>query len=160
VTLPLIIFTAHIYTINILPLLMAVATYVNQKYFMPTPPATTPEQEQTQKMTRAMSAFFPLMFYPFPSGLNVYYLTSMTLGIVESKRIRDHIKQVEEAEKAGRVFVETKATRGARNKPAVAPEPKKTGFMARITQQLAQMQQQVEQMRDEQQKKDNKGRRP
>ena len=90
-----------IWGLNVLPILMAVATYFNQKYFMPTPMATTPEQMQQQKMTRGMSLIFPLMFYSLPSGLNIYYVTSMTLGIVESKRIRDHIKEREEAEKAG-----------------------------------------------------------
>jgi YidC/Oxa1 family membrane protein insertase len=162
ITLPLIIFAPTIYSLNILPLLMAVATFVNQKYFMPTPPITSPEQAQTQKMTRVMSAFFPLMFYPFPSGLNLYYLTSMSLGILESKIIRDHIKEREEAEKSGRVFVTTKATRGARqggggggniNEPPVKP-----GIVARLMMRMAQMQQQVEQLRDDQQKKGNKGR--
>ena len=72
---------------------MAVVTYVNQKYFMPKPTATlSAEQQQTQKMTQGMSMFFPLMFYSFPSGLNLYYLTSMTIGVIESKIVRDHIK--------------------------------------------------------------------
>jgi YidC/Oxa1 family membrane protein insertase len=154
VPIPLIITTLHVQAINILPVLMAVATYVNQKYFMPKPTATmTPEQEQTQKMTQVMSMFFPLMFYAFPSGLNIYYLTSMTLGIVESKIIRDHIKQREEAEKAGKVFVETRATRGARQRGDVAPEPKKGGLMQKFT----NLQKRIEDMAKEQQKNKGKG---
>lgn len=147
-----------IWGLNVLPILMAVATYFNQKYFMPTPVAMTPEQQQQQKMTRGMSLIFPLMFYSLPSGLNIYYVTSMTLGIVESKRIRDHIKEREEAEKAGRVFVETKATRGARNRNEPTAAPEKPGIMGKFFAKLAEIQNQVEKMRDEQDKGKNKGR--
>jgi YidC/Oxa1 family membrane protein insertase len=99
------VFGWHLASINVLPLLMMVVTWMNQKY-MPQPTATTPEQEQQQKMMKWMSMLFPLMFYSFPSGLNLYYVTSMGLGIIESKRIRAHIKEREEAEKAGRIFVD------------------------------------------------------
>jgi YidC/Oxa1 family membrane protein insertase len=96
----------HVYALNILPIGMAVVTFVNQKYFMPQPVATTPEQAQQQKMMVWMSLLFPVMFYTFPSGLNLYYLTSTSMGIFESKRIRAHIKAREEAEKAGKVIVD------------------------------------------------------
>jgi YidC/Oxa1 family membrane protein insertase len=114
--IPLLFFGWQLHEINLLPLLMCVVTYINMKYFTPMPPAATPEQEQQQKMQRGLSMVFPLMFYPFPSGLNLYYLTSTSLGIIEGKIIRDHIKEREEAEKAGKVFVSTKATRAARNR--------------------------------------------
>ncbi|HWE01359.1 MAG TPA: YidC/Oxa1 family insertase periplasmic-domain containing protein, partial [Tepidisphaeraceae bacterium] len=55
IPIPLIITTWHISAINILPILMAAVTYINQKYFMPMPIAATPEQEQQQKMQRGMS---------------------------------------------------------------------------------------------------------
>ncbi|HWE97812.1 MAG TPA: membrane protein insertase YidC [Tepidisphaeraceae bacterium] len=144
----------HIYSINLLPMLMAVATYINQKYFTPMPPAATPEQESTQKMTRRMSVIFPLMFYGLPSGLNLYYLTSMTLGILEGKIIRDHIKQKEEAEKAGRVFVQTKPTRGSKMRNDPEPEAKKpTGLWGRMLGVMEQAQQKAEEIRKEQEKK-------
>ena len=70
-------------------------------------PATqTPEQEQQRKMMQWMTLLFPIMLYTGPSGLNLYILTSSTLGIIESKVIRDHIKQREEAEKAGKVIID------------------------------------------------------
>ncbi|MDB5304265.1 MAG: yidC [Phycisphaerales bacterium] len=144
----------HLYSINLLPMLMAVATYINQKYFTPMPPAATPEQESTQKMTRRMSVIFPLFFYALPSGLNLYYLTSMTLGILEGKIIRDHIKQREEAEKAGRVFVPTKATRGSKRKSDKEPEIKKpTGLWGRMLTAMEQAQAKAEQIRKEQEKR-------
>jgi YidC/Oxa1 family membrane protein insertase len=144
----------HVYSINILPVLMAVATYINQRWFTPMPPAATPEQESTQKMTRRMSVIFPLFFYSLPSGLNLYYLTSMTLGILEGKIIRDHIKQREEAEKAGRVFVPTKPTRGSKRKSDKEPENNKPkGFWGRIMTAMEQAQQKAEQIRKEQDKR-------
>ncbi|HEX4792197.1 MAG TPA: YidC/Oxa1 family insertase periplasmic-domain containing protein [Humisphaera sp.] len=149
VPIPLIVTTVHISGINILPILMAVATYVNQKYFMPKPTATlTPEQEQTQKMTQGMSMFFPLMFYSFPSGLNLYYLTSMTIGVIESKIVRDHIKAREEAEKAGKVFVPITATRGKRmGNDSVQEQPQPKGLIARLMERLQNW---VEEIRKEQ----------
>jgi membrane protein insertase Oxa1/YidC/SpoIIIJ len=145
----------HLNSINLLPVLMAIATYVNQKYFMPKPNiAPTPEQEQTQKMTQTMSIFFPLMFYTFPSGLNLYYLTSMTVGVLESKRIRDHIREREAAENAGIVRVPTRATRGNRQRDDVSPPEPKRG---RIMQWFADLQQRIEDMTKDQQKGKGKG---
>lgn len=140
----------HISAINILPLLMAVVTFINQKYFMPTPIAATPEQEQQQKMQRGMSMIIPLMFYSFPSGLNLYYLTSMSLGILESKVIRDHIKQQEEIAKlTGPTIVPTKATRASRTttKSSEAPKGKPTGLMAKFMEAMEQAQKQAEEIR-------------
>jgi YidC/Oxa1 family membrane protein insertase len=104
--------------INILPIAMAVVTFINQKYFMPRPAALTPEQEQQQKMMTWMTLLFPLMFYRFPSGLNLYYLTSTSLGIIESKVIRRHIKQREDADKAsGQIIVDAgKPSRAVRRR--------------------------------------------
>lgn len=147
-----------VWGINILPLLMAVVTYINQKYFMPMPIAATEDQKQQQKMQRTMSIFFPLMFYGLPSGLNLYYLTSTTLGIVESKIIRKHIKEQEEAEKAGRVFVPIKPTRGAKRReeeddsPRALAKPAGTGFMARMIAKVEELQKRAEEMQKEQQK--------
>ncbi|MCC6425049.1 MAG: YidC/Oxa1 family insertase periplasmic-domain containing protein [Phycisphaerales bacterium] len=123
------IFGWHLRAINVLPLMMAVVTYFNQKY-MPKPAAASPEQQQQQKMMQWMSMLFPLMFYSLPSGLNLYYVTSMALGIYESKRIRDHINQREEQEKAERILVDAKPTRGAktRRRDEPAAEVKKGGL--------------------------------
>ena len=91
-------------------ILLAVVFYLQQE-FTPKPPATTPEQVQQQKMMKWMTLLFPIFLYNGPSGLNIYILTSTTIGIIESKRIRDHIKEREEAEKAGKVIVDAKPTR-------------------------------------------------
>jgi YidC/Oxa1 family membrane protein insertase len=100
------IFGWHLAALNLLPLLMAAVFWLQMK-FQPQPAAMTPEQKQQQKMMLWMTVLlFPLMLYTGPSGLNLYILTSTAIGIVESKIVRDHIKQREEAEKAGRVIVD------------------------------------------------------
>lgn len=90
---------------NLLPVLLAVVFYLQQE-FTPKPPATTPEQQTQQKMMKWMSLLFPIFLYNGPSGLNLYILTSTAIGIIESKRIRDHIKQQEELEKQGKIIVD------------------------------------------------------
>jgi YidC/Oxa1 family membrane protein insertase len=111
---------------------MGIGYFLQQKY-TPKPPAMTPEQAQQQKMMQYMTLLFPLFLYNAPSGLNLYILTSGGLGILENKRIRDHIKQKDEAEKAGKVFVETKATRQGKQQKKDDDDktPKKVGFLAK-----------------------------
>ena len=78
--------------INLLPILMGVIFFVQQKYMSPQSMATTPEQASQQKIMRVMMVvLFPLMLYSAPSGLTLYILTSSTVGILESRRIRKHI---------------------------------------------------------------------
>lgn len=151
-----------LYGINILPLLMAAVTYINQRYFMPMPIAATPEQESQQRMQRRMSLIFPLMFYSLPSGLNLYYLTSMSLGILESKIIRDHIREREEAEKAGKVFVPTRATRARRRdgRPDAPDADEKPGLMAKLMTQFAkameEAQKRAEEVKRDQEKRERR----
>lgn len=96
----------HISGLNVLPFLLAFIFWLQMK-FQPKPPTMSKEQEQQQKMMQwMMPVLFPVMLYSGPSGLNLYILTSTFLGIIESKIVRDHIKEREEAEKAGRVIVD------------------------------------------------------
>ncbi len=81
--------------INLLPILMGVIFFVQQKYMSPQSMATTPEQESQQKIMRVMMVvLFPLMLYSAPSGLTLYILTSSSVGIMESRRIRKHIDNI------------------------------------------------------------------
>ncbi len=78
--------------INLLPILMGAIFFVQQKYMSPQSMATTPEQQSQQKIMRVMMVvMFPLMLYSAPSGLTLYILTSSSVGILESRRIRKHI---------------------------------------------------------------------
>ena len=89
--------------LNILPVLLAVVFFIQQK-MQPKPDikTLTPQQAQQQKMMQWMSLLFPIFLYGSPSGLNLYILASTTIGIFESKRIRDHIKEREAAQVQGK----------------------------------------------------------
>jgi len=95
---------------NLLPILMGVAFYLQQK-LMPHPSAATadPQVAQQQKMMMIMMpALFPLMLYKAPSGLNLYIMASVSAGAVEQYYIRKHISQKQQAESQGLVSVTSK----------------------------------------------------
>jgi YidC/Oxa1 family membrane protein insertase len=108
ITVPL--FGWKIGSLNLLPILMGVAFYLQQK-LMPsqTPAAATPETAQQQKiMGVMMTAIFPLMLYRAPSGLNLYIMASTFAGVVEQFVIRKHIRKKEEVESTGLVATTSK----------------------------------------------------
>lgn len=94
VTLPLF---GDVKGINILPLVLGVVFYIQQKYLTPPPTsAMSPEQEMQMKMMKFMTVFmFPLLMYNAPSGLALYFITNSTLGILESRWIRAHITELD-----------------------------------------------------------------
>jgi YidC/Oxa1 family membrane protein insertase len=87
----------HIDSINLLPLLMAVVFFIQQKYMTPPPsPTMTKEQLQQQKIMKWMMVImFPLFMYKVPCGLTLYIFTSTCFGIMESKYVRAHIDQLD-----------------------------------------------------------------
>jgi YidC/Oxa1 family membrane protein insertase len=153
------IFGMSISAINILPLAMAVVTFINQKYFTPKPAAASPEQEQQQKMMMWMTLVFPFMFYTFPSGLNLYYLTSTTLGIIESKIVRNHIKRADEAQGgSGPVIIDApRATRSARRRQdEQPPEPKKKSWLTRKIEEFQAKADEISRKAEQQKKKNRR----
>lgn len=115
-----------IHSFNLLPIIMGVTMYLQQKLTQKLtrastpPPSTTPSPDgkpnaadqlrQQQKMMNFMTIFFALMFYNSPCGLNLYIFTSNIFGMLEQWHIRKHIREDE---------VEGKA-------------PKKKGWLARL----------------------------
>jgi YidC/Oxa1 family membrane protein insertase len=138
----------HIDGLNVIPFLLAGAFFMQQK-LTPKPVATTPEQEQQQKMMQWMTLLFPVMLYGSPSGLNLYILTSTIFGIIESKIIRKHIKEREDREGGGGVtFVDGEIVdRDKDTKKKV--EPKTGGAMG----WFQRLQERAEQIRNEAEKK-------
>ncbi|PJF44511.1 MAG: hypothetical protein CUN55_03635 [Phototrophicales bacterium] len=80
----------------ILPILVVITSYVQQKLVMPvTPKSTKPRKageppdpsEQAQQITRQMTTFMPLMvgFFAlnYASGLSIYFIVSNIFGIVQ-----------------------------------------------------------------------------
>jgi len=142
----------HLDSINILPILMAVVFWIQQK-LSPKPPTMTEEQATQYKMMQWMSLLFPIFLYNGPSGLNLYILTSTSIGIIESKRIRDHIKQREEAEKAGKVIVDAKPTRASKRLDRAEPQPKKKGGIMGFLADLQKKAQDLQRENDKQKRK-------
>lgn len=91
---PLNLFLFTLRGINLLPLIMGVVFFIQQKYMTPATPNMTPEQEQQQKIMKVMMVvMFPVMLYAAPSGLTLYILTSTCVGIFESRRVKKHIEK-------------------------------------------------------------------
>ncbi len=145
-------FGMHISAINLLPILLGVVFYIQNEIQTRLQPKGTPEQEQQKKIMKYMSLLFPIFLYNGPSGLNLYILTSTTIGIIESKRIRDHIKQKEEEEKAGKVIIDAPATRASKQRQGdKKPEAKKTGLAGLIQ----NLQNRAEELKREAEKRKN-----
>lgn len=80
---------------NILPLILGVVFFIQQKYLTP-PSATplTPEMQMQQTMMKwMMVVLFPVFMYNAPSGLAVYFIANSVLGILESKWIKHHMEK-------------------------------------------------------------------
>ncbi len=93
-----------------------------------------------------MVVMFPVFMYNAPAALSLYFLTNSTLGIFESKWIRERVEKQDAIEKAER------EARGPRAKD----EPKKAkGFFAKLQERAEAYQKQVEEVR-KQQAKDKK----
>jgi YidC/Oxa1 family membrane protein insertase len=97
-------------SLNLLPLLMGVAFYLQQQ-LMPSQAnaSTNPQMAQQQKMMKIMMPLlFPLMLYTAPSGVNLYIMASTFAGVIEQHVIRKHIQEKEEAESNGLVATTSK----------------------------------------------------
>jgi YidC/Oxa1 family membrane protein insertase len=146
---------SNIPSLNVLPILMGVSMFLQQKY-MPKPQmqarmegakaqaqsqkskgGMTPEEQmrQQQMVANMMTVLFPIMFYNMPSGLNLYWMASNIFGIFESLRIRRQI----DAEKKRR------AAEGPR--PAGAAKP--PTLVGRILKKFAEQMEQVQKQADE-----------
>ncbi len=134
VTIPLLSsMTGPIHSFNLLPILVSIAMFAQQK-LMPKPkPApgassqSTDQAAQMQKMMPFMTLFFGLLFYNMPSGLNLYIGTSSFFGMLEQMHIRKHIEDLK-----------------TRPEPEKKPSRiKMPGFLSRIK-QAAQDSQQIQ----------------
>ncbi|MCP4496188.1 MAG: membrane protein insertase YidC, partial [Phycisphaeraceae bacterium] len=94
---PVDIYITKLTGINVLPLLMGFIFFVQQKYMSPPPsPNMTDEQKQQQKIMKVMMVvLFPVMLFQAPSGLTLYILTSSSIGIIEGRRIRKLVDQMD-----------------------------------------------------------------
>jgi YidC/Oxa1 family membrane protein insertase len=91
------LYVLQLSSVNLVPLLMGLVFWVQQKYMAPPPtPNMTPEQQQQQVMMKWMMVIlFPFMLYTAPSGLTLYIATSTLVGIYESKRVKREIEKMD-----------------------------------------------------------------
>jgi YidC/Oxa1 family membrane protein insertase len=92
VTLPML---GHVTSINLLPVLLGIVFFIQQKYMQAQQTNVDPQVAQQQAIMKWMVLLFPLMLYNSPCGLTLYIFASTSVGIIESKRVRAHLKQLE-----------------------------------------------------------------
>lgn len=71
---------------HLLPILLGLVMFLQQRLMSTAPkdPALLTDQQRQQKfMGNIMAVVFTVMFYNFPSGLNIYWLSSMLLGMLQ-----------------------------------------------------------------------------
>ncbi len=71
---------------HLLPFFLGAVMFVQQRFMSTAPkdPSLMTDQQRQQKaMSSIMTVVFTLMFYNFPSGLNIYWLSSMLLGMLQ-----------------------------------------------------------------------------
>lgn len=76
----------------VLPVLVVITTYVQQKLIMPPTPKPKPGDkpepaDQAAQMTRAMTTYMPLLFgflaLSYSSGLSIYFITANIFGVIQ-----------------------------------------------------------------------------
>lgn len=80
---------------HLLPILLGLVMFLQQRFM--TTGATdvnkmTDQQRQQRAMGNVMTLVFAVMFYHFPSGLNIYWLSSMLLGMLQQWYTAKHYK--------------------------------------------------------------------
>ncbi|GJQ27504.1 MAG: hypothetical protein HBSAPP02_25360 [Phycisphaerae bacterium] len=129
-----------IHAFNLLPIIMTITMYAQQKIMQKmTQPAVPPAPKydeqgrvipdpmvQQQKIMNFMMIFFGFIFYNFPSGLNLYILTSNILGMAEQIYIKKQLKRRDE--------------RGDFDLKPVGPQtPRKPSFFQRMQERAEEM---------------------
>ena len=71
---------------HLLPIILGAVMYMQQKMSSPLPKdpkMLTDQQKQQKMMGNIMTIVFTVMFYHFPSGLNIYWLSSLLLAMLQ-----------------------------------------------------------------------------
>jgi YidC/Oxa1 family membrane protein insertase len=80
---------------HLLPILLGLTMFWQQRMSVTAPkdPKTMSDQQKQQRfMGNIMTIVFTVLFYNFPSGLNIYWLSSMLLGILQQSWMTKRIK--------------------------------------------------------------------
>ena len=107
VTVPLLGWQIH--SLNLLPILLSLAMFLQQKLMPHSSAQANSQVAQQQKMMMVMMPVMMLLiFYNMASGLNLYFMSSTVAGVFEQIIIRKHIREKESAEAVGLVAVTSK----------------------------------------------------
>jgi len=82
---------------HFLPIILGATMYWQQKMTSKVPKDTknlSESQKQQKMMGNIMSIVFTVMFYGFPSGLNIYFLSSTLLGILQQWYLTKKLKEM------------------------------------------------------------------
>jgi YidC/Oxa1 family membrane protein insertase len=117
---------------NLLPILVVVVMLWNQK-FQPKP--ATEQARQQQKMMKFMPVLFGFLFYQMPSGLCVYFVTSMGIGSLERWLID---------KRAGKVDLRPadEEARAKKRRVPAGKEPAKSGWLQKLAKMQKKLQEQ------------------
>jgi membrane protein insertase Oxa1/YidC/SpoIIIJ len=115
---------------NVLPILMTVAMYLQQKLTPST--ATGPQADQQKKMMVFMNLFLLLVLYNAPAGLCLYIFTSSLLGFVEQRYLK---KMYMEHTEGGPAQPAPKEPTPPKKSPYIAGKPR--SLAERIRQRIA-----------------------
>ena len=89
--------------LNILPLIMGAASFVQMK-LTPKTTGDDPQARMQRKMMQMMPLIFPVILYTFPSGLTLYWTASTLISIGEQILIRRSVKKLDIYYKGKRVI--------------------------------------------------------
>jgi YidC/Oxa1 family membrane protein insertase len=73
-------------SLHLLPILLGVTMFIQQRMSSQAPKdpkLMTESQKQQKMMGNIMTIVFTFMFYSFPSGLNIYWISSTLLSILQ-----------------------------------------------------------------------------
>lgn len=132
-----------IHSVNLLPVVLGVVFWLQQKYVQTTPTTPmTPEQEMQQKIMKWMMVFmFPVMMYNQASGLVLYFIANSTLGILESKWVKMYIDK-HDLLNMDKIRAAKSVVNGRPGKPGASTGG---GFMERMQKAIEERQRQAQQ---------------
>ncbi|MBS4168569.1 membrane protein insertase YidC [Parachlamydia sp. AcF125] len=100
---------------HLLPILLGAVMWMQQRFMSSAPKDAnqmTEQERQQRVMGNMMAVVFTVMFYQFPSGLNIYWLSSMLLGMLQqgwtSRKMKKETAKILAAPLPPKVKKETK----------------------------------------------------
>lgn len=89
--------------LHLLPILMGLTMFLQQRFTSKVPKDSSKlsdTQKQQKMMGNMMAILFTVMFYNFPSGLNLYFMFSTLLGIAQQVWMQNKMKAAPTSKKA------------------------------------------------------------